>query len=57
MEKRCNSCKFWSDLIAKSEAGTTVAMCLCDESPGKGKYTTKWGSCDKQESGPPVDQC
>ena len=51
---RCGTCQFWSEMIAKVEMGTTVAMCL-SSGEKNGSYMPKWGSCSDYESGMPVD--
>jgi hypothetical protein len=55
MSGKCETCKFWSDKIAKAEDGITVCMCLHAESPKRGKYTAQWGACDQHEAGESVD--
>jgi hypothetical protein len=44
--KRCDSCRFWSEMIAYSHGGGPVmALCLGEGGPQKGKYKPPHGSC------------
>lgn len=46
MGKKCESCFYWSDFLAKAEHGVTLAMCLNDESSCQGKYVSGRNTCD-----------
>lgn len=48
----CGSCRFWSEMIAKSEGGGPVqAMCLAESGPHSGHYTTGRDSCASWKHG------
>jgi hypothetical protein len=57
MKNCCETCKHWSELVAKSNSeGEVVAMCLAgDESPYVGLYTSgndwcsAWQAAERRE--------
>lgn len=50
--KNCAGCRFWSEMIAKSENGGPVqALCLADGGPLHGKYTVSRQTCTAWKSG------
>jgi|GEM_PF-1153763 len=49
--KDCAGCRFWSEMIAKSEGGPVVAMCLENNGPMRGKYTGARQTCAAWKSG------
>ncbi len=49
--KNCKGCRFWSDMLAQSEAGTVTAMCINSDSPESGKYMAGWSKCTEWKSG------
>ena len=53
--RTCGSCRFWSEMLAKSEGGGPVqAMCLAsgaNEGPLRGQYTTERQTCESWASG------
>ena len=49
--QNCKGCRFWSELIAKSENGGVVAMCINSKSSEKGKYKANHQACDNWASG------
>ncbi len=49
--KNCKGCRYWSEMIAKLEAGIVVAMCINSESLEKGNYKSGWSKCDSWKSG------
>jgi hypothetical protein len=51
----CGNCKFWSDLIAKSQGSQVVAMCLAVGSPYRNTYTPEHRECRVWRGGAPVD--
>ena len=45
---QCSGCRFWSEMVAQSMGGGPVeALCLSDDGPKHGKYTTARMSCEK----------
>ena len=50
--KNCKGCRFWSEMLAQAIGGGPVqAMCLSDEGPNKGKYTSARITCEAWKSG------
>jgi len=50
--KDCRGCRFWSEMIAMCNGGGPVqAMCLSDNGPRKGKYTSGRQTCEAWKSG------
>jgi hypothetical protein len=48
----CDGCRFWSELVAKSEGGGPVqALCLSPDGPFKGQYKVGSSTCDSWKSG------
>lgn len=48
----CETCRFWSEMIAMSLGGGPVqAMCLSPEGPNRSRYTIGSKSCDGWKSG------
>lgn len=48
----CRGCRFWSEMIAKSEGGGPIlALCLSSVSPMQGKYTSGRMKCEAWKSG------
>lgn len=49
--KNCAGCRFWSEMIAKSEGGGPVqALCLAEGSK-RGQYTVSRQTCEAWKSG------
>lgn len=56
MINTCDTCKYWSDCIARSIGGNEVeAVCLNPDSPHTGEYTVGRVECEGYEKGNPVD--
>ena len=52
-ERRCENCKYWSDLIAEANGcGPVKALCECVDSRWAGRMMTEFHSCDKWEEAP-----
>ena len=49
--EKCECCRFWSELVAKSKPGGIVALCLNSKSEFKGKYKLGSASCNQWASG------
>lgn len=49
--KNCKGCRFWSEMIAKTENFAVVAMCLSKDSPNKGNYMAGHNKCSAWDSG------
>ena len=49
--ENCKGCRFWSEMIAKSEGSGVVAMCISSDSKEKGKYKFGSDKCDQYGSG------
>jgi len=48
----CKGCRFWSEMIAQAIGGGPVqAMCLAQDGPHSGKYTTGAMRCEKWQEG------
>jgi hypothetical protein len=45
MEK-CESCRYWSEMIAQSEGYEVAALCLSSRSPHYSKYTIGKNGCN-----------
>jgi hypothetical protein len=43
-DRNCAGCRYWSEMIAKSEGNGVVALCL-GEGPEKGKYKRGAATC------------
>jgi hypothetical protein len=53
---RCETCCYWSDLLARSEGGDGLqAVCLCIGGPRYSQYTKGAESCEKHTKGEPID--
>ena len=48
--KNCAGCRYWSEMVAKSQGNSIVAMCLAD-GPLSGKYTRSSQACPSWKSG------
>jgi hypothetical protein len=58
MKTICESCRTWSDLMARSnpdKPGEMVAMCLNALSPNYQQWTSTNDTCERQQAGEPVD--
>ena len=55
--KKCEGCKYWSELMAQGNIDNTAveAMCLCLGTARYGKYTILRQNCDFYEEGEPID--
>ena len=55
--KKCEGCRYWSELMARSNATCTgvEAMCLNSHSFKYGEYTIYREDCDLYSPGCPVD--
>jgi len=50
--RNCAGCRFWSEMIAQCHGGGPVqAMCLSDDGPLAGKYTSGRQTCSAWKSG------
>jgi hypothetical protein len=47
----CDTCRFWSEMMAQSIGGVVEAMCLSGTGPRAGKYTTVRMTCEAWKSG------
>jgi hypothetical protein len=53
----CAGCRFWSEMVARAAGGTDnpagalEALCLSEDGPLKGQYTTERMSCAAWKSG------
>ena len=47
----CKGCRFWSEMIAKSDGNGVEAMCLNSTGPKSQKYTVARSTCDGWRSG------
>ena len=51
MKKRCNECRFWSEMVARSIGGGAMeALCLTENGPRSSEYTTELMFCDHWKS-------
>ncbi len=44
-DRRCQTCCYWSELIAKTRGGVLVAMCLAANGPRAWRYTRDDAGC------------
>lgn len=44
---KCETCRFWSELIAEVRAGQVQAVCLADGGVYQGQYTGPGTRCDE----------
>lgn len=51
MTERCNTCRFWSEMLAQANGGPVEAYCLAEGGPYSGHYTTGRQHCDKWKHG------
>lgn len=53
----CETCKYWSEMIARKPPGSmeVESLCLCTPSPKTQQFTKATDKCDKHEPGDPVD--
>jgi hypothetical protein len=51
-DKTCQSCRYWSEMIAKAEGNGVEAYCLNRESPKSQTYTFGHNTCEKWVDGP-----
>ena len=49
--KNCKGCRFWSEMIARSQGAGIAAYCLSDSGERKGKYTLGYETCSSYKSG------
>jgi hypothetical protein len=49
--KDCKGCRYWSEMIAKSEGAGVAAMCINIKSDRSGKYTLGLEVCDEFKTG------
>lgn len=50
--RTCEGCRYWSEMVARSHGGGPVeALCLANEGPRSGKYTTARTTCTSWASG------
>ena len=49
--KDCVGCRFWSEMIAKSNGSCIQAMCMNSNSDQSGKYKSGHQTCDNWASG------
>lgn len=50
--KNCHGCRYWSEMLAQAIGdGPLEAMCLAQDGPYTGKYTTKRQTCKAYEEG------
>ena len=47
----CRGCRFWSEMIARSDDGTVKALCINMASPSRAKYVSGRHSCTEWASG------
>ena len=43
---KCDECRFWSEMLAKSVGEHIQAMCICEASPQFMKYTLSRHKCE-----------
>jgi hypothetical protein len=55
--KKCEGCKFWSEMLAKVNSDNTAveAMCLCESSHRYQRYTVLRQGCEFYAEGYPID--
>jgi len=49
--QNCKGCRFWSEMLAKSDGGPVFAMCLNSKSSEYQNYKAGFGRCDEWKSG------
>lgn len=50
--KNCHGCRYWSEMLAQAvDGGPMQAMCIANNGPHSGQYTTKRQTCDQWEEG------
>lgn len=50
--QNCAGCRFWSEMVAMcSGGGPMQALCLSEDGPRSGKYTTARATCPMWKSG------
>ena len=54
--RRCETCRWWSERIARASRGVLEALCLRDYGHNAGSYTRARQSCAGYERGTPKDQ-
>ena len=54
-EKKCGTCRYWSDLLAKTNNGVVVALCLSSKGSRKNEWVDSTDSCEAYSKGDPVD--
>lgn len=47
----CKGCRFWSEMCARAEGNTVVALCINSASPKSMTYTAPFSSCDAWKDG------
>ncbi len=47
----CKGCRYWSEMLARSNGGPVEAVCLNSDSAKQGHYTSGSATCDSWESG------
>lgn len=47
----CKGCRFWSEMIARSEGSSVVAMCLAPAGALSGQHTHQLSTCQAWASG------
>ena len=45
MTRTCETCRYWSELVAQLERGRLTALCLCKASTGHGRMTSEYAVC------------
>lgn len=49
--KNCKGCRYWSEMLARSDGGPVQAYCLSQTGPQKAKWTAGYQTCDGWKSG------
>ena len=49
--KNCKGCRFWSEMLAYSDGGPVMAMCLSDTGSRANQYTLGFATCESWKSG------
>lgn len=52
---RCQSCRYWSEMIAEFSGGELRAYCLAQNGPNYHEFTSETSSCAQHEPGLAVD--
>jgi hypothetical protein len=55
-KRSCESCCYWSDVIAEARDGQVLAMCLCDQGPRYSTMTSEAEVCRCHLFGEPIDR-